>query len=65
MPSRAHVWTMRYLRLCGVALPLVLALQHRPPPAHAHDARHARRGILLLLRDNLQDRALSLKVRSA
>ena len=26
MPSRAHAWTQRYLRLCGVALPLLLAL---------------------------------------
>ena len=35
MPSRAHVWTMRYLRLCGVALPLLLALHAtRGPTVH-------------------------------
>ena len=26
MPSRARAWTLRYLRLCGVALPLLLVL---------------------------------------
>ena len=49
MPSRAHAWTLRYLRLCGVALPLLLALHATRGPTvrepavspTADDALHA------------------------
>ena len=49
MPSRAHAWTLRYLRLCGVALPLLLVLHATRGPTvrepavspTADDALHA------------------------
>ena len=34
MPSRARAWTLRYLRLCGVALPFLLLLAARGPTVH-------------------------------
>ena len=33
MPSRTHAWTQRYLRLCGVALPVLLVLHATRGPA--------------------------------